>query len=73
MQYAKCAICKEEMPVRNMHYVNYLHAYVCNKCYTDEIRKEEDYYDFCSAMEYRYSGKVEEKEESLDDEKFFKE
>ena len=55
-----------------MHYINYLNNYVCNDCYTDDIRKEEDYYDFCQSKEVRYEyTSHRETNKSLNNKKFY--
>ena len=72
MQYAKCARCGEEHPTRQMHYVNYLNKYVCVGCYTEDIRREEDYFDFCQSKESRYEySNHREISSNLNNQKFY--
>ncbi|MEG1299575.1 MAG: hypothetical protein RSC93_02535 [Erysipelotrichaceae bacterium] len=53
-------------------YVEYLNLYLCKECYTEDIQKEESYYDFCQSCGRKYIPASESVEkEVLEDNKFF--
>ena len=70
-----CNGCGREVNTRDLHNVNYSGDNLCDKCYTQDVKKEEDYYDYCVANEYSYDskdGKESRRTTSYSDKKFFK-
>lgn len=72
MPILKCTKCGNDYATKDLHRINYSGEILCNNCYTDDIKKEEDYYDFCCANEYRYEELVTEESEDLSNQKFYK-
>ncbi|MCR0315613.1 hypothetical protein [[Clostridium] innocuum] len=67
----KCDACGKKVPSDKAHFVEHIEKTLCDDCYTDDIRKNEDLYDFCSASEYEFIDTIEEQDDPLDREVFF--
>lgn len=66
-----CEVCGKKVIAKKAHFVEHLEATLCDDCYTDDIRKNEDLYDFCSASEYEFIESSEEDNEPLDKAVFY--
>ncbi len=68
-----CSRCQTLISVEKQHPINYTGEVLCDNCYTDEVKAEENYYDFCVSAGKKYEKKSETMDEAvLEDSKFFK-
>lgn len=68
----KCTKCCKEIKLGKEHHINYSGETLCDTCYSDDIKKEEDLFDYCQARGFKYVPPIEEEhEEELRNKSFY--
>lgn len=67
----KCTRCNKEIKMGKEHRINFSGEVLCDGCYSDDVKREEDLFDYCQARGFKYEPPIKELTDNLKNDSFY--